>query len=137
VIPHLVGRQLAQFTAAGRKPSGALLLTPLGIGLYDAAGDRVQRTPSLQSGPGHLPWRREIGFGFATQAFADPSACREADRRLPYGEERIRLYGEIEGRLFVVVYTERQGRIRIISARRANTREIQAHSQRRTNASDA
>lgn len=79
---------------------------------------------------------RGFDFGFATQAFADPSACRESDRRLPYGEERIRLYGEIEGRLFVVVYTERQGRIRIISARRANTREIQAHSQRRTNASD-
>ncbi len=26
VIPHVIGRQLAQFTAEGRKPSGALLL---------------------------------------------------------------------------------------------------------------
>jgi glucosamine--fructose-6-phosphate aminotransferase (isomerizing) len=121
VIPHLVGRQLAQLGSAGRKPSGGLLLeavqavlprlhgayalavvwaktpgalvvarkaaplliglgegeflcasdtpalagftrtilppedgevallTPLGIELYDAAGDRVQRTPSLLS----------------------------------------------------------------------------------------
>ena len=80
---------------------------------------------------------RGFDFGFATQAFADPAACREPDLRLPYGEERVRLYGEIEGRLFVVVYTERQGRIRIISARRANTREVQAHSQRRPDASDA
>jgi len=30
------------------------LLTPLGIELYDAAGGRVQRTPSLLSGTEHV-----------------------------------------------------------------------------------
>ena len=64
---------------------------------------------------------RGFDFGFATQAFSDPSGFREPDQRLPYGEDRFRFYGEIQGKLFVVVYTERQGRIRIISARKANT----------------
>ena len=77
---------------------------------------------------------RGFDFGFATQAFSDPSGFREPDQRLPYGEDRFRFYGEIQGKLFVVVYTEREGRIRIISARKANTREIQAHGQRRAEA---
>jgi uncharacterized DUF497 family protein len=80
---------------------------------------------------------RGFDFGFATQVFSDPWGFREPDQRLPYGEDRFRFYGEIQGKLFVVVYTERQGRIRIISARKANTREIQAHSQRRADAPEA
>ncbi|GMV68731.1 MAG: hypothetical protein AMXMBFR76_11700 [Pseudomonadota bacterium] len=47
----------------------------------------------------------------------------QADTRYSYGEDRYRLMGKIEGRLFVVVYTPRQGAIRIISARKANLRE--------------
>ncbi len=80
---------------------------------------------------------RDIDFGFATRAFSDPTGFREPDQRLPYGEDRIRIYGEIQGKLFVVIYTERQGRFRIISARKANTREIQAHGQRRADAQEA
>ena len=80
---------------------------------------------------------RGFDFGFASQAFADPEAFREPDNRFPYGEDRVRLYGQIQKTLFVVVYTERQGRIRISSARRANSREIQAHRSRRADASDA
>jgi len=77
---------------------------------------------------------RGFDFGFATQVFSDPAGFKERDQRFLYGEDRFRFYGEIQGRLFVVVYTERQERIRIISARRANTREIQAHVQRRADA---
>jgi hypothetical protein len=47
----------------------------------------------------------------------------QADTRYSYGEDRYRLMGKIEGRLFVVVYTPRQGAIRVISARKANLRE--------------
>jgi uncharacterized protein len=79
---------------------------------------------------------RGFDFEFATRAFSAPTAFREPDLRFPYGEARIIHYGEIQGRLFVVVYTERQGVVRIISARRANSREIQAHLQRRVDASD-
>jgi hypothetical protein len=48
---------------------------------------------------------RGFDFGFASQAFSDPAAFREPDLRFPYGEARIRLFGAIQGRLFVVVYT--------------------------------
>ena len=74
---------------------------------------------------------RGFDFGFASQAFIDPEAFREVDTQLEYGEDRFRFYGQIQGRLFVVVYTERQSRIRVISARRANAREVQAHERRR------
>jgi len=80
---------------------------------------------------------RGFDFGLASQAFTDPEAFREADTRFDYGEDRFRLYGQIQGRLFAVVYTERQGRIRIISARRANSREVQAHDKRRADAPEA
>ena len=61
---------------------------------------------------------RGFDFGFATHAFSDHSGFRDPDQRLPYGEERFRFYGEIQGKLFVVIYTEREGRIRIISAQK-------------------
>ncbi|QPN68599.1 BrnT family toxin [Synechococcus sp. CBW1006] len=80
---------------------------------------------------------RGFDFGFASQAFSDPEAFRERDTRLEHGEDRVRLYGQIQKKFVVVFYIERQGRLRIISTRRANSREIQAHRQRRTNASDA
>jgi uncharacterized DUF497 family protein len=68
---------------------------------------------------------RERGFDFAyaARAFFDPDRMIQADTRYSYGEDRYRLMGKIDGRLFVVVYTPRQGAIRIISARKANLRE--------------
>ncbi|HWB47641.1 MAG TPA: BrnT family toxin [Stellaceae bacterium] len=45
------------------------------------------------------------------------------DRRHDYGERRLRCFGEIEGRVYSVVYTWRGGNRRIISARKANDRE--------------
>lgn len=76
--------------------------------------------------------RRERGFSFADMlpAFSDPEHMVEPDRRYEYGEERFRLYGRIEGRLFVVVYTVRSEIIRIISARKANERERERYGDR-------
>lgn len=48
----------------------------------------------------------------------------QLDARYSYGEERYQLVGMIERRLFVLVYTPRSGAMRIISARKANQREI-------------
>lgn len=46
------------------------------------------------------------------------------DRRENYGEERKIIIGEIENIVvIVVVHTDRDGKIRIISARRANKKE--------------
>jgi hypothetical protein len=64
-----------------------------------------------------------VPFDYATREFLDPrsvdfDASREGD-----GEIRRKVVGMIEGRLFVVVYTDREGVRRIVSARRANARE--------------
>ena len=53
------------------------------------------------------------------RAFFDPVRLVQADTRHGYGEDR-----KIEQRVFVVVYTPRGDVIRIISARKANQREI-------------
>jgi uncharacterized DUF497 family protein len=45
------------------------------------------------------------------------------DTRQPYGEIKQISLGTIHGRICVVVYTKRNGAIRIISARKANQRE--------------
>ena len=42
-------------------------------------------------------------------------------------ETRANLVGAIEGRIFAPVITRRGGLIRLISARRANTRETRAY----------
>ena len=69
---------------------------------------------------------RERGFDFAyaAQVFFDPDRMVQADTRYSYGEERYRVIGVIEQRLFVVVYTPRPDAMRIISARKANQREV-------------
>ncbi|MCK9514772.1 MAG: BrnT family toxin [Ottowia sp.] len=51
----------------------------------------------------------------------------QQDTRCPYGEGRYQLAGQIDGRLFVVVYTPGKGVVRIISARQANSREVKRH----------
>lgn len=66
---------------------------------------------------------RHFNFDYAARAFGDPSRLVEPDLRHEYGEVRYRLLGKIEGRLYAIAYTLRDGVIRIISARKANQRE--------------
>ena len=156
VIPHLLARQLASFTAEGRKPSGALLLeavqqvlpllqgayalavvwaeapgallvarraaplliglgegeflcasdtpalagftrtillmedgevallTPLGIELYDQAGGRVERSPSLLSGTEHVADKRSFRHFMLKEIHEQPeTAALWVARHLP------------------------------------------------------
>jgi len=46
------------------------------------------------------------------------------DSRWNYGEDRYQMLGAIDGRVFFVVYTIRGTVLRIISARKANQREV-------------
>ncbi len=46
-----------------------------------------------------------------------------ADERFDYGEPRFVAYGYMNGRLIATVYTQRGNAMRIISMRKANTRE--------------
>lgn len=75
---------------------------------------------------------RGFDFPFAARVFFDPDRVVIADTRHNYGEDRFQVTGSIDGRLFVVVYTPRHGSIRIISARKANHREVQ-HYEDSTN----
>jgi hypothetical protein len=45
------------------------------------------------------------------------------DTRDDYGEERFQTIGVIDGDCYVVVYTHREGRVRLISARRGGRRD--------------
>ncbi|MDX8379986.1 MAG: BrnT family toxin [Gallionella sp.] len=67
---------------------------------------------------------RGFDFAYAARAFFDPGRTVHDDTRHSYGEERYQLMGMIEQRLYVVVYTHRQDAMRIISARKANQREV-------------
>ena len=72
---------------------------------------------------------RGFDFAYAIRAFLDDDRIVGRDRRWHYGEDRYRLLGTIEGRVFVVTYTMRGSAIRIISARKANGREIREYEQ--------
>ena len=61
---------------------------------------------------------------FLDEAVVDFDASREAD-----GEARRKAVGQIEGRIFTVVYAQRGDAIRIISTRRANAMERKVYGQ--------
>ena len=71
--------------------------------------------------------QRGFDFGYAIRVFLDAGRMVRPDDRLDFGEPRFQVTGRIEGRLFVVVYTPRAHRLRIISARKANQREVDRH----------
>jgi len=68
--------------------------------------------------------QRGFDFAYAARAFFDPNRIVHADTRHSYGEERYQLTGMIDQRLFVVAYTPRHDAMRVISARKANQREV-------------
>jgi uncharacterized DUF497 family protein len=52
------------------------------------------------------------------------------DDRFDYRETRMKCFGELDGRVYAVVYTWRGTNRRIISARKANVREQRAYYAR-------
>ncbi len=61
-----------------------------------------------------------VSFELASTVFQDPFAIERVDDREDYGEDRFVIIGMAEGKVVLfVAYTEREERIRIISARRA------------------
>ena len=65
---------------------------------------------------------RGFDFAFAAQVF-EGRTVEFTDDRADYGEVRMIAIGEIEGKLFKVVYTDRGDVRRIISAHRASRQE--------------
>jgi uncharacterized DUF497 family protein len=72
---------------------------------------------------------RNFDFAYVVSIFLDPTLVVEHDQRWDYGEERFRALGLIDEKVFVVVFTRRHKAIRIISARRANGREVKRYEK--------
>jgi uncharacterized DUF497 family protein len=76
---------------------------------------------------------RKHGVDFAiVQDFDFETALVLRDDRKNYGEERYRAYGTIKGRLHALVFTHREGRLRVISLRKSNAREIATYAASKT-----
>ncbi len=67
--------------------------------------------------------KHAVCFEEARAVFCDPFAIELFDDREAYGEERYVLIGMAVNSVVVVVYTERDDRRRIISARKAEPNE--------------
>jgi glucosamine--fructose-6-phosphate aminotransferase (isomerizing) len=99
--PLLIGLGEGEFLCASDTPALAgftrtilpledgevALLTPLGIELYDAAGDRVQRSPSLLSGTEHVADKRSFRHFMLKEIHEQPeTAALWVARHLPEAE---------------------------------------------------
>jgi uncharacterized DUF497 family protein len=69
--------------------------------------------------------KHAVPFAYAARVFADPHRLDRIDDRNDYDEERRITMGAVEGRVLIVIYTERPPYIRIISARKADKDEEQ------------
>jgi uncharacterized protein len=70
-----------------------------------------------------------VDFEEAKLVFEDMNALETFDHRFAYGEERWQVTGWGNGRVLAVVYVERNGINRIISARLATRQEIDAYAK--------
>ena len=68
---------------------------------------------------------RGFDFAYVLGAFLDPDRFVRKDARWAYGENRYQLPEAILRRMFFVAYTMRGAVIRIISARKADQREVE------------
>lgn len=76
--------------------------------------------------------KHRVRFETASRVFNDPLFLERLDTREGYGEERAFAIGMVDGELLVVVYSERGGRTRLISARRATKHEQDDYFRRTT-----
>jgi len=72
--------------------------------------------------------KHKIDFEDAKNIFLDPNRLEREDKR-DYNEPRIQVIGIVNQVVLFVVYTKRNGRYRIISARRANKNERRQYYQ--------
>ncbi|MFL5119001.1 MAG: BrnT family toxin [Microvirga sp.] len=72
----------------------------------------------------------KVSIPFAARASLDPGRVDIDVSRAQDGEERRKTLGRIGRRLFCVVYTRRDGVLRLISARRTNRSEERLYGNR-------
>jgi uncharacterized protein len=83
--------------------------------------DEAKRRLNLKS--------HNVDFEEAKLVFEDANALEALDYRYDYGEERWQVTGWANDRLLAVVYVERNGVNRIISARLATRQEVNAYAE--------
>ena len=78
--------------------------------------------------------KHSVSFEFATRAFDDDQRITVIDHREDYGESRYitlaKISDRVSDRVYVIAFTLRSSNIRIISARKANTREVNRYESR-------
>ncbi len=67
--------------------------------------------------------KHNIDFDFACKVFEDNSKIEWEDIRIDYGEQRFITLGKYRNTLLTVVYTIRETKFRLISARAAKKQE--------------
>jgi uncharacterized protein len=87
----------------------------------DFEWDAAKETTNLE--------KHGIDFVDAVKVFNDPHHLEEDSSRLEHGEQRYRAIGMVADLLFTVIFTDRQDRRRIISARRARRNERERYNQ--------
>lgn len=65
----------------------------------------------------------------AASEFEMAAAMVSADDRAVYGEDRFIAVGQLGDRLHVLIFTVRDGKIRTISLRKANKREVKRYGR--------
>ena len=76
--------------------------------------------------------RVKHGMGLGDAVLLEWDARLEIiDDRQDYGEDRLRAIAPLGSRLHACVYTIRLGQVRVISLRKANTREARHYEQSR------
>ncbi len=76
-----------------------------------------------------------ISFEDALPVFLDPWLLEIVDDRTDYGEPRYYAIGMVDGVILAVIYTLREKRIRIISARHATKSEQRKYDKNRIGSS--
>ncbi len=73
--------------------------------------------------------RTKHGLAFSDFKGFDQDPAVIEDDRADYGERRFRALGRIDGQGHCVILTYRDGRMRLISFRRAHEKELRRHGQ--------
>lgn len=91
---------------------------------------RYAITVEIEYDPRKNDWNiRERGLSFERVADFDFTTAKIVqDTRKDYGEARFQALGLVSGRVHVVVFTETDSGIRVISFRKANPREVKEYA---------
>jgi uncharacterized DUF497 family protein len=74
--------------------------------------------------------KHSVNFPFVTRVFDDENRLTVIDNRYDYGETRYITLAKIDNRVYIVAFTLRSSTIRLISARKANKKEVERYENR-------